>query len=145
MHSAFVKKETDFFLLDNEDVKIAVYFIGASRKKKYDDAKEEELGKLRKAAGIADSEGKLIAGKDIEFLDDDKKTLVIRFDSFEINEEEWAKYYSGNPSAMPDPASTGFPTDCMGLFYKAFYYIQRDKKNESGDYANVKTVLIDDC
>ncbi len=77
-----------------------------------------------------------------------KKTAIIRFDSFDFDESLWRKYYeqdflTANPS--PDPTeeelATGkiaVPNDTMGLFYRSFYTILNDD-----NYADVKNVIID--
>ena len=77
-----------------------------------------------------------------------KKTAVIRFDSFNFDESLWKKYYeqdflTANPS--PDPTEEELadgkitvPNDTMGLFYRSFYTILNDD-----NYADVKNVIID--
>ena len=78
----------------------------------------------------------------------DGKTFVIRFDSFEFDEDAWGSYY-GQQSlvAEPDPDPTteeieqgkvAVPNDTTGLFYRSFYKILNDSA-----YANVKNVIID--
>ena len=83
-------------------------------------------------------------GKVLELVDGGK-TLVIRFDSFVFDDDAWGAYYSGSHSACPNPDEVvGFPNDSVALFYKACYYIRRDKMADNGDYKNVNNILIDD-
>jgi hypothetical protein len=77
-----------------------------------------------------------------------KKTAVIRFDSFDFDESLWKQYYeqdflTANPN--PDPTEEelaagkiAVPNDTMGLFYRSFYTILNDD-----DYAKVENVIID--
>ena len=77
-----------------------------------------------------------------------KKTAVIRFDSFDFDENLWRKYYeqdfltaNPNPNPTEEELAAGkiaIPNDTMGLFYRSFYTILNDD-----NYADVKNVIID--
>lgn len=103
------------------------------------------LNYCRKQKGIIDDFGLLKSDKVIELIDGGK-TLIIRFDAFELDESGgWNNYYGSNPSAEPNPAVvTNIPNDTIGLFYKAFYYIKNKSTVDGKDYSNVKNILIDD-
>lgn len=164
LHSRFRVYSDSFLLFGDSDI-ISAYDAGETSAKNERYLKKRGIvtengkptGELisgsledwRAKKGIAefttDAEGtkkiKIKADKELELIDSGK-TLILRFDVFEFNSQGWRTYYSNSPVAEPDPADV--PADTIGLFYKAFYLIKRDKEAGAGDYKDVKTVLIDD-
>ena len=137
----------DFIMFDNAEIKNAVNEIeenGCSGKWKYDRKKSSidqsnSLNWWRKQKGIVDEDGELKDGKDLELIDDGK-TLIIRFDSFDLDQTgAWNNYYA-SATPEPNPDSVILPDDTIALFYKACYYILHSKAG----YENVTTILIDD-
>ena len=136
----------DFLMFDKAEIKNAVNDIkmnGCSDKWKYD-RKKSSIGQInslnwwRKQKGIVDENGELKDGKDLELIDGGK-TLIIRFDSFDLDQTgAWNNYYA-SATPEPNPDSVTLPDDTITLFYKACYYILH--KNE---YKDVTTILIDD-
>lgn len=141
-------KWRNFLMFDNAEIKAAVDDIeqnGCSGKWKFDRKKSgvsqtNSLNWWRKKKGIVDATGELKDGKDLELIDGGK-TLIIRFDSFDLELSDWNAYYAAATAAEPDPDSdtANLPDDTITLFYKACYYILH--KNE---YKDVTTILIDD-
>ncbi|EID85506.1 Peptidase family S41 [Treponema sp. JC4] len=141
--------ENSFLTFGDEDIVSAaqtVLLLGRSRKWIYDDKKSEERSSKR--TGNFEKNLQLIDGG---------KTLIIRFDHFTMDVVKWTEWYKNRMAGLitatpPDPDDANYPVpkdvdllnpDTIGLFYRAFYYIQRDKKDGSGDYKNVETILID--
>lgn len=144
---------SDDILMYDSDIKAAVRDVsanGRSAKWNYDikitsSTNPGSLNYCRKQKGIIDEVGVLQSDKILELIDDGK-TLIIRFDAFELDGSGgWNNYYGSNPSAEPNPAVvTTIPNDTIGLFYKTFYYIKNKSTVDGKDYSNVKNVLIDD-
>ncbi len=137
----------DFIMFDKAEIKNAVNEIkenGCSGKWKYDRKKSSidqsnSLNWCRKQKDIVDATGELKDGKDLELIDGGK-TLIIRFDSFDLDQTgAWNAYYA-SATPEPNPDSVNLPDDTITLFYKACYYILHSKAG----YENVKTILIDD-
>lgn len=137
----------DFIMFDKAEIKKAVNEIkenGCSGKWKYDRKKSSigqsnSLNWCRKQKDIVDATGELKDGKDLELIDGGK-TLIIRFDSFDLDQTgAWNAYYA-SATPEPNPDSVNLPDDTITLFYKACYYILHSKAG----YENVKTILIDD-
>lgn len=140
-------KNGDSYLTFNDpEIKQALASVDTSGKWKYDNTVSEKLHDYRQKAGIENIIGEIIKEREVELIDEGK-SLIIRFDEFTLDVEGWQSYYKSLPSAAvisPDPETVTLPDDTIGLFYKTFYKIQKDKTAASGDYKNVKTVLIDD-
>lgn len=141
----------DFIIFNNAEIKAAIDEIrsnGESPKWEYDNQVSAvsipgSLNYCRKQKGIIDNNGAIQSDKVLELIDGGK-TLIIRFDVFEVDQSgSWNTYYD-NAFAEPDPTSVDtIPDDTVGLFYRAFYYIKNRKTVDGNDYSNVKTVLID--
>ena len=133
----------DFLMFDNAEIKNAVNDISCSGKWKYDRKKSSidqsnSLNWWRKQKGIVDEKGELKSGKNLELIDGGK-TLIIRFDSFDLDQTgAWNNYYA-SATPEPNPDSVTLPDDTIALFYKACYYILH-----KDEYKDVTTVLIDD-
>lgn len=152
-HASIKWDDQDFIMFDNADIKAAVKEItknGCSGKWKFDRQKSDvkntnSLNYWRKDKEIIDENGNLKSNKVLE-LTGDGKTLIIRFDSFDLDQSGgWQKYYAyanANDIVEPDPDAENMPlpNDTIALFYKAFYYILHNRY----DCQNVTTVLIDD-
>ena len=130
-----------YLTFNDSAIKEALDSVESSGKWKHDNTVSEKLHKNRKDAGIENNLGEIKKVSEVELIDEGK-TLIIRFDGFEFDPSGWKTYYSSLTSS--DPETVTLPDDTIGLFYKAFYKIQKDKVAASGDYKDVKTVLIDD-
>lgn len=143
-------KWNDSVIFDNTEIKNAVNDIianGCSGKWKYDNKKSSinqpnSLNWWRKQKGLLDDNDNLKADKVLELIDGGK-TLIIRFDNFNLDESDgWNAYYK-NATKEPDPDSVTLPDDTVALFYKAFYRIAHKDETKYAAYKNVTTILID--
>lgn len=145
-------KWNDHVIFDNTEIKSAVNDIianGCSEKWKYDKKKSSvkqpnSLNWWRKQKGLLDDNGNLKADKALELIDGGK-TLIIRFDEFNLNQSGgWNAYYAtASEEPDPDATSSNLPDDTVTLFYKAFYRIAHKTEDKYSDYKDVKTILID--
>jgi hypothetical protein len=139
-------------MFDNTEIENAVNDIikdGCSDKWKYDRKKSSasqtnSLNWWRKQKGIIDADGEIISDKALELIDGGK-TLIIRFDEFNLNQSGgWNAYYAtASEEPDPDATSSNLPDDTVTLFYKAFYRIAHKTEAKYSDYKDVKTILID--
>lgn len=163
LHSSLPISSMSFLAFDDPDIIQALREAKISNKRSHylekmglDSAGNIIPGSLeywRKEKGLTEqnADTKEISIKDDKLLEliDGGKTLIIRFDAFEIDAKKWDDYYKkislNSTTADSTEASTAtIPNDTIGLFYKAFNEIKTDKTAGSGDYKDVKTVLIDD-
>ena len=146
-HASAKWKDGDSYLTFNDpEIKQALASVDTSGKWKHDINVSTTLHKNRKDTGIENAHGDIIKNREVELIDEGK-TLIIRFDGFEFDPSGWKSYYSSLTSSSeipPDPSKVTLPEDTIAFFYKPFYQIQKDKAAASGDYKDVKTVLIDD-
>lgn len=149
----------DFLWFQDSDPEIqkGLATIEKSKKWEYDSSRSAKLHELRVGAGIEDVNG-LKEDKYLQLIDGGK-TLIVRFDAFQFDESGWLEWYKniGNLNTMVyvDPENPDYPVpkendeesvtfDTIGLFYRVFYYLNRDKTAGTGEYKDVKTILIDD-
>ena len=142
-HSGISAKQD--FITDEEIVKkYGINFLCSTKMLKRNDSKKK-LPVWRKTTRSAKTRGAsytpLTENNSVPTFEviDNNKTAIIRFDGFEFDMNGWRTYYSGTPSANPDPATVTIPDDTIGIFYKAFYALE----HESDYKDSVKNVVVD--